>query len=652
MKKDKLSIVIPAKNEEKRISRTLSLYGSYFDARRADLDTEIIVVVNNSTDRTGSIVDEYARKYPFIRKIETYYAAGKGGSVSLGFKEADGDYIGFVDADGAIPASELYKLYEFLEETPWLDGVTGVREKSATRMSLKRRIISKAFNAYVRSLFKIPYSDTQCGAKIFRKIPAKSIAKKLSNTGWAFDVNLLLVAKYLNFRVLEFPVLWSEKEGSKFSLAEALIQVPLELYSLKLLEISYYLNNLISGFLSKEPASAEVNEGVKNILIFAWRDIKHPENGGSELYVHEIAQRLAKKHNVTLFTSQSGNLSSQDEIDGVKIIRRGNILTVYFWAFLHYILYLDQETDFVVDVQNGIPFFTPWYSRKPKLMILHHVHKNQWFKQFNPVIAIVGFFIEFFLMPVSYRKVPVVTVSPSSLQELKKLGFNDKRIYLAYNSIPVKIGGRYGESITPLIVYVGRLKAYKRIDMALRAIPQLAKVFPKIKMIIGGAGDDTERLKVLTRKLKIEKYIEFLGFISEKKKWEIMQKGWVFVMPSMKEGWGITIMESASSGTPAVGFNVAGVRDSIKNGTTGLLAEDETDFRDKVQILLGNYKLRDAMKQNCYKWARMFSWDTTAGTFETIINLYSGNKGLLSDKTYPWDLDLRTETLTSLASMK
>ena len=543
-----------------------------------------------------------------------------------------------------------------MDETPWLDGVAGVREKSSMKMSLKRRLISRFFNTHVRFLFKIPYTDTQCGAKIFKKAAAKSIAKKLSNTGWAFDVNLLLVAKYLNFRIMEFPVEWSEKEGSKFSMGEAFVQVPLELYSLKLLEISHTLNTAISGFLNKEPVSGigtvSVEKGARNILIFSWRDIKNPEMGGSEVYVHEVAKRLAKNHNVTLFTSQSGNLSPQDEIDGVRIIRRGNFVTVYFWAFLHYILYLENETDFIIDVENGIPFFTTLYSKKPKLMILHHVHKNQWFKQFNPVIAIVGYIIESFIMPISYRKVPVVTVSPSSLQELKKIGFNDKRTYIAYNSIPPRIGTKFNESETPLMVYVGRVKAYKRLDIAINSLPYLIKQFSKVRMVIAGTGDDVDRLKLLAKKLKVEKYVEFLGFISEKKKWEILDKGWVFVMPSMKEGWGITIVEAAACGTPSVGFNVAGVRDSIKNGTTGLLSEDEQDFREKVQILIDNPKLREAMKQNSVKWAKMFSWETTARTFETIIDLYSGNKGLLSDKTYPWDLDLRTETLTSLASIK
>lgn len=667
----KLSLIIPAKNEEKRIGATLSNFGSYFEARRDLLEIEIIVVVNNSDDATYKAVAEYCLRYPFIKRIETPYSSGKGGAVALGFNRATGDYIGFVDADGAIPASETFKLFNFLYETPWLDGAIGTRTTENSTISTQRAFLKTFYNLMVKGLFNLPYKDTQCGAKIFRRKPALEIAKKLANTGWTFDVNLLLIAKYLNYQILEHEVKWNEKQGSKFSIKEAFFKVPVELLLLRLMQISHFIditagkileNDIVRiasdkairkkghGLDTEDDLGSDI--GSKNILFLAWRDIKHPEMGGSEVYVHQIAKRLAKRHNVTLFTSQPGNLSNFDEIDGVEIIRKGGQYTVYIWAFVQYFLFLRKNTDLIIDVQNGIPFFSSIYSRKPKIMILHHVHRKQWFREFNAIFATIGYFIEIILMPIFYANVPVVTVSPSSLQELRKIGFSDKNIFIAYNSIPPKTGPKFAESPHPTLVYVGRIKRYKQLEVGVDAVKKLKKDYPGIKLLIGGAGDHLEELKNYVKKNNLQDHVEFLGFISESKKWEILQKGWVFVMPSMQEGWGITIIEAASCETPAVGFDVPGVRDSIRDHLTGLLAADKNDYIAKVRSLIANQGYRHQMKKNCSTWAKNFSWNASTKVFEALITDMFTKSGLMQNKIRPWELDLNIEAITTLNNIK
>ena len=646
---NKLSIVIPAKNEEKRIARTLSLYGAYFKDRRNELEAELLVVVSNSSDATSKIVDSYSKEFPFIKKLETRYSSGKGGAVALGFNNADGDYIGFVDADGAVSPSEIYKLYEFIDETPWLDGVIGTRAKSKSKMSLKRRLLAGIYNLYVKLLFNLPYTDTQCAAKIFRRKPAKEMAQKLSNTGWAFDVNLLLVAKYLNYRILEQPVGWSEKEGSKFSWFIGVVGAPVELIKLKVLELSYHFERGVGRFIKDEEDTTK--PAVKRILIFAWRDIKHPEMGGSEIYIHEIAKRLAKSYKVVLFTSRPGNLNHKDCIDGVKIVRRGSFITVYVWATIYYLLYFRKTCDIVIDVENGLPFFTPVYSTKPKLMLIHHLHKGQWFKQFSLPVAVVGFLLELLVMPLVYKVTKIITVSPSTLHELVEGGFPQKSIFVAYNSIPPKVGGSFAKANEPVLLYIGRIKAYKRIELALEALAKIKTVYPKARLVIGGTGDYLDALKTYAGELGLAGSVEFLGFISEKKKWELYQKGWVFLMPSIKEGWGITIIEASSCGTPTVGFNVPGVCDSVVDGQTGLLANDTEDFFAKTLTLVDNAKLRQSMAHKCVGWAKNFSWSRSVEVFDRVINRGLGIN-LLSDKVYPWDVELTGEALTSLTTIK
>lgn len=643
----KLSIIIPAINEEKRIAKTLSNYASFFSSQET-FKPEIIVVISNSSDSTADIVDDYSSRFPFIRKIFTSYDLGKGGAVALGIKNSTGDFIGFTDADGAVPASEFFRLSVLLQETPWLDVASGSRAFEKTKMSLRRRILSKVFNLYVRFLFNLPYKDTQCGAKVFRDNVALSIANRLSNTGWAFDVNILLIARYLNFKVLEFPVSWLEKEGSKFSVYTGLVKVPVEFFKLKVLEIKHRLEVRLPQFVKTTIAKKAIRDQ-RNILILAWRDTKHFESGGSEIYVQNIAKRLAKRNNVTLFTSQPGNLNDKDIIDDVKVVRRGNFVTVYFWAAIYYILYFRKRVDFVIDVENGMPFFSPLFSRKPKIMVVHHIHKEQWFKQFLFPIAIIGYFLESVLMPIIYKRTSVVTVSPSSLEDLKKLGFTDKKIYLVYNSIPDKVGGRYRKSSFPLITYIGRVKSYKRIEIAVRTFKILLRDFPNLKFVIGGTGDHLESIKKLIAKLSIQGSVEILGFVSEKEKWEYLQKAWVFLMPSMKEGWGITTIEAASCGTPAVGFNVPGIKDSIRDGLTGLLVNKEKDFAVAVGKLLKDNEFRKKLGENARKWAGFFTWGNSAKAFEEAIGATLRKQGLLSNRIYPWDLDIGSDAVTSLA---
>ncbi len=354
-----------------------------------------------------------------------------------------------------------------------------------------------------------------------------------------------------------------------------------------------------------------------------------------------------------MFTSQPGNLHSKDIIDNVKILRKGNFLTVYFWAFIYYIKFFRRETDFIIDVENGIPFFTPLYSRKRKLMILHHVHKSQWFRQFAFPVAVIGYFVESFLMPLVYRKVPIVTVSPSSLEELKSIGFSDKRIYLAYNSIPDKEGGSFKKSYYPLIVYIGRIKAYKRIEIGIKALIDLLKVFPNLTFVIGGFGDYLKSIRKIVKKFGVGDSVKILGFVSERKKWEYLQKAWAFVMPSMKEGWGVTIMEAASCGTPSLGFNVPGVRDSVRDGLTGLLAEKENEFKKNLKLILGNPDLRRELGENAKKWSHFFTWDSAFRVFQDVIERSENDTRLLSYRTYPWELDLGSkDVVTSLVDTK
>lgn len=217
----KLSIIIPAYNEEKRIGNTLESYGMFFEKKKKLKEIknfEILVVINNTTDKTEEIVKRFSRKFREIRHLN-FKQAGKGFAIIEGFKDVlkkDFDLIGFVDADMSTSPEAFYDL---IKNINGYDGIIASRAKKGAkaRMTLVRKITHRSFNFVARSLFLLPYEDTQCGSKIFTRKVVEKITPELSVTEWAFDVNLLYSCKKHNFKIKEYPTVWENKRGSKIT---------------------------------------------------------------------------------------------------------------------------------------------------------------------------------------------------------------------------------------------------------------------------------------------------------------------------------------------------------------------------------------------------------------------------------------------------
>jgi glycosyltransferase involved in cell wall biosynthesis len=216
----KLSIIIPAYNEEKRIGKTLKEYGKYFEnlKKKGKLDFEIVVVINNTTDKTEEVVKDAKNKYPEIRHLN-FEQGGKGFAIIQGYKNAlkrKNDLIGFVDADMSTKPNAYYELVKNIYS---FDGIIASRrmKESVIEKSLKRTIISLTFNSIVRFLFRFPYKDTQCGAKLTTRTALESIIGQLTQPDWLFDIDYLYHLKNNEFNIREFPTVWEDKEGSKIT---------------------------------------------------------------------------------------------------------------------------------------------------------------------------------------------------------------------------------------------------------------------------------------------------------------------------------------------------------------------------------------------------------------------------------------------------
>jgi glycosyltransferase involved in cell wall biosynthesis len=285
-----------------------------------------------------------------------------------------------------------------------------------------------------------------------------------------------------------------------------------------------------------------------------------------------------------------------------------------------YLTKLRKECDVVIDEINVLPFFTPLYVRKPKIVIQHQTIKEVFFIQLPPPLAIFGYFIER-IYPLFYSFTKFITVSPSTKKDLVELGIPKKNIAIVYNGLDKKKFKTGMKSNYPHVIYLGRLEKAKRVDLLINSMFSIIKEIPNARLSIVGTGKYEDKLKQLVKKIGLEKYVKFYGYVTERKKIKLIQDAWVLVSPSIREGWGLSVLEANACGTPAVAFNVPGLRDSIKNGKTGLLVSNmnSLDLARFVLRIIKNKKLMDELRENAIKWSKNFDWSVTAVKILSIL---------------------------------
>lgn len=366
-----------------------------------------------------------------------------------------------------------------------------------------------------------------------------------------------------------------------------------------------------------------VGAGDRKILILNWRDTRHSWAGGAEVYAHEIAKRLVEQGNaVTMFCGNDGNSKNTEVIDGVHIIRKGGFYTVYFWAFIYYMVSFRNKFDCIMDTENGIPFFTPLYARIPIFLVIHHIHQDVHQQYVRFPLSYIAKFIEGKMMPFVYRKTKLITISHSSLEQISKIMPQKKEeIIMMHPGINQKIYKTFSKTDFPSFIYLGRLKHYKNIDVAIKAFDRILKLYPDAKLWIVGEGDEDRNLEALVQNLGINNSVTFFGKVDEDKKAELLGSAWVALQPSMVEGWGITVIEANAAGTPVVASRVNGLVDSIQDGQTGILVTPKSvkEFAASMKFLTQNPKTRKIMTKNALVWSEKFSWDETTKKFIRAI---------------------------------
>ncbi len=367
-----------------------------------------------------------------------------------------------------------------------------------------------------------------------------------------------------------------------------------------------------------------------NILISNWMDISNPMAGGAEVHLMEIVSRLIKDgHRVTLVVSHFNGAKKEEIKDNVRIIRTGNRQNFNFVApFVIKNIIKNEFFDIFIEDINKIPLASPLFIKNKMLVFAHHFFGTSVFKETNPLFASYVYFMENILLNF-YKNTHFEVVSESTKNDLLKKGFPSDKIHVIYNGVAHHIY-TFDENIRkftqPTLLYVGRIKKYKSIEIIFYAINKIKKIIPEIRFVIVGSGDYVPILKKKVNELKLENNVKFTGFVSTEEKVEWMRKSHVIINPSLKEGWGLTNLEANACGTPSISSDVEGLRDSVKDGYNGYLFP-YGDYNKLGDLILEIFKNKDNYKKlvkNSIEWAGKFTWDNTykqtLELIEKIIN--------------------------------
>lgn len=368
---------------------------------------------------------------------------------------------------------------------------------------------------------------------------------------------------------------------------------------------------------------ARPNDERRHIVILNWRDPWHPEGGGSESYVQHLAEELVDDDTcVTIFTARYPGAARRSEHNGVSYVRRGGRFGVYMQAALHLALGRFGSTSAVLEVQNGMPFLARLFARSPVTVLVHHVHREQW-PIFGPLVARIGWFLESRVAVRINRGASYVAVSEVTRDELVELGVDRRAISIAWNGQPpVPDFVDEGRNREPSLVVLGRLVPHKQVEHAIEALAALRSRFPGLTLTVMGSGWWQPQLMEVVAELRLEDAVTFLGHVDEETKYSVLSRSWVHLLPSLKEGWGISVIEAAQVEVPTVAYaSAGGVRDSVLDGVTGLLAGDLADFTAMAGRLLEDGALREEMGTKAQVRTEQLTWGTTASTIRSALGL-------------------------------
>ena len=370
-----------------------------------------------------------------------------------------------------------------------------------------------------------------------------------------------------------------------------------------------------------------------NILWITWKDTGHPEAGGAEIVCHELCKRLiADGHTVTLLTTAYKGAKAETPIKGLTIVRVGKSRYIHpMQALLRYVRHMRNSYDIVIEeVNGGAPYFAVFFGRKAKrFMLYHQLGRRNWRYEIPAPLSHVGYYG---LVPIatklaSLARTPVITVSESTRQDLAQFGFPAANTHIISEGIQIapldaiKTVEKYSD---PTVLCHGSMRAMKRTLDQIRAFEIAKQSIPNLQLKVSGSSSGAYGQKVLAA-IAASPYkdsIEYLGRISDGQKMELMQRCHGILVTSIEEGWGLIVTEANSQGTPAVVYDVPGLRDSVAGGKTGIVTKAKpTALAAGIVQLFADQPQYLAMRQKAWEWSKQITFDQSYQDFKQIIGV-------------------------------
>jgi len=359
----------------------------------------------------------------------------------------------------------------------------------------------------------------------------------------------------------------------------------------------------------------------RHVVFLSWRDTRNPEGGGAERFLEKVAAGLVSRGcQVTIFCAAHAAASPEEVLDGIRFVRRGSKLTVYPEGMRALRRGDLGDPDLVVDVQNGMPFFSRLVTRAPVIVLVHHVHREQWPVVYPGLTGRVGWWIERTLAPWLYRRCQYVAVSRATRSELRDLGVHGPRVAVVHNGTDPLVAVEAGKAALPTVAVVGRLVPHKQVEHAIDAAMTLRDEIPGLTLHVVGSGWWEAELHSYSELRGAGDTVVFEGHVSEERKQEIYERAWLLALPSIKEGWGLVIGEAGMHGTPALAYRSAGgTRESIADGTSGVLVDSREEFVDAMRSLLSDAVTRQRLAAGALAMSREFTWEHAQQSFALVV---------------------------------
>lgn len=362
-----------------------------------------------------------------------------------------------------------------------------------------------------------------------------------------------------------------------------------------------------------------------NILLINWLDLENPQAGGAEFHLFEIFGRLAARgHRIRLVASGWPGCPPRARIQDIAIARHGTRQTFALVGRRAIRAALAAERpDIVVEDVNKLPLYTAGLTDLPSCVIIPHLFGTTAFEEVPWWQALIVWAAER-PIPRAYRRSYFHAISESTRDDLVARGIDASRIRVIHPGVDaVRYAPRPGLDRTPQpsFLYVGRLKRYKGLGTAIEALAIARQSRGDLVLDIAGSGDDRPRLEAVARARGLAGAVRFLGFVTEEHKLRLYRTAWANVFPSVKEGWGLTVIEAAACGTPSLTSNSPGLRDSVRDGQTGYLVPhgDATALARRMLELAERPALVDQLGRQARAFAESLTWDAAAAATEAQL---------------------------------